>query len=76
MDARTSDRITDLLEINGKLVGENLRLQYENRTLRAQVDELRDKTKAYWDCVEAVACGETIDCVTCGQPKPCQCDTR
>lgn len=76
MDARTSDRIIDLLEINGRVVGENMRLQWENRALKQQVDELRAKVQDYWETVEDIATGATIDCVTCGKPKPCLCDKR
>lgn len=76
MDAKTSDRIADLIEVSSRLLGENLRLQQENRIYRQQIDDLRAQLAAYWQTVEDVACGATIDCVVCGQSKPCKCDTK
>lgn len=46
----------------------------ENEALRAEVEALKAQVQSTWDIVEAVACGETLECPTCNKRKPCLCD--
>jgi len=39
-----------------------------------ELAELRKRVSDSWSIVEDVACGTTLECVTCKKPMPCNCD--
>lgn len=56
------------------LLAERDRLMQHNAQLISELCEVRAAAAEYWQVVESVACGETMQCVVCGKQHPCCCD--
>jgi flagellar biosynthesis regulator FlaF len=64
----------EVMEENVRLKEKNRELVGRNVDLLDALEEANRRAETYWNTVETIACGETLECPICQKRKPCLCD--